>query len=197
MVWIRVAAALASTLLFSFMITFNIFRIEANETASSQAAALLDRAQKAETAHYKWSANLSNALYAGTDFTGSIDPTTCVLGQWLYGESGTEDQEVLALRDQMEPLHKELHASATYVLELLKEDPAAAQAYYQETIQSNLTTLVGIVDQVVERGSAISAENQEKLETTILIMHLTSLVCLILALVCLMSLVLYVLSVMV
>ncbi len=193
MVWIRVAAALASTLLFSFMITFNIFRIEANETASSQAAALLDRAQKAETAHYKWSANLSNALYAGTDFTGSIDPTTCVLGQWLYGESGTEDQEVLALRDQMEPLHKELHASATYVLELLKEDPAAAQAYYQETIQSNLTTLVGIVDQVVERGSAISAENQEKLETTILIMHLTSLVCLILALVCLMSLVLYVL----
>ena len=31
MVWVRVAAALASTLLFSFMISFNIFRIKATQ----------------------------------------------------------------------------------------------------------------------------------------------------------------------
>lgn len=193
MVWIRVAAVLASTLLFSFMITFNIFRIEATQASAAQANTLLDRAQRAEAAHYKWASNLSNALYAATEFSGSIDPTTCVLGQWLYGEAGTEDAEVLALREKLEPLHKELHASATQVLEQLKTDPKDAQAYFQETIQGNLGTLVGLLDQVIERGASLTAESQEKLETTILIMHLTSLVCLILALACLISLVLYVL----
>ena len=43
-----------------------------------QARSMLDQAQKAEAAHYKWSSNLSNALYAGTEFTGSMDSAfTC------------------------------------------------------------------------------------------------------------------------
>ena len=89
MVLIRVAAALASVLLFSVMMTVNIIRVDRTQEASAQANALLDRAQKAEAAHYKWSSGLSNALYAGAEFTGSIDPTSCILGQWLYGEAGT------------------------------------------------------------------------------------------------------------
>ena len=143
MVGIRVAFALVSIVLFSFAMTFNIFRIQSTQDTAIKAAALLDKAQKAEVAHYKWSANLSNALYAGKEFTGSIDPTTCVLGQWLYGEAGSEDPEILALRNQLEPLHKELHASATQVLEQLKTDPQGAQDYFQNTIQTNLATLVG------------------------------------------------------
>ena len=119
MVGIRVAAALASVVLFSVMMTINILNIEHTQDVSAQAAAVLDKAQKAETAHYKWSGNLSNALYAGTEFTGSIDPTTCVLGKWLYGEAGTEDSKIVSLRKQLEPLHKEIHESATHVLDRL------------------------------------------------------------------------------
>ena len=76
-------------------------------------------------------ANLSNALYSGSEFTGSTDHTGCVLGQWLYGEAGTDDETILELRSQMEPLHKELHQSAVYVLEMLESDPEKAQEYYQ------------------------------------------------------------------
>lgn len=54
MVGVRVAAALASTLLFSFMITLNIFRLQSTQAAASASNALLDRAQRAEVAHYKW-----------------------------------------------------------------------------------------------------------------------------------------------
>ena len=176
MVGIRVAVALAAIILFSVMMTVNIIRISHTQTASAQANALLDRAQRAEVAHYKWSSNLSNALYAGTEFTGSIDPTTCVLGQWLYGDAGTEDKENPALRTQLEPLHKELHESATYVLELLNTNPEQAQAYYQETIQSNLTTLVGLLDQVIERGTALNEETREEMEQTLVMMHITSIV---------------------
>ena len=193
MVGIRVAAALASVVLFSVMMTINILNIEHTQAANTQAAALLDKAQKAETAHYKWSGNLSNALYAGTEFTGSIDPTTCVLGKWLYGEAGTDDSKIISLRSQLEPLHKELHESATLVLDMLKDNPAEAQAYYQDTIQYNLNVLVGLLDEVVEQGTNLSNESTAQMRRTIVIMHITSIVGLSLALICLISLVLYVL----
>ena len=194
MVGIRVAVALAAVLLFSVMMTINIMRVDRTQTASIQANALLDRAQKAEVAHYKWSSNLSNALYAGTEFTGSIDPTTCVLGQWLYGEAGTDDAQILSLRSQLEPLHKELHESATEVLEMLSTNPQQAQSYYQETIQTNLNTLVGLLENVVERGTALNDETKEEMSQTLVMMHITSIVGLALSLVALISLVLYVLG---
>jgi methyl-accepting chemotaxis protein len=194
MVGIRVIAALASVLLFSVMITVNIIRIDRTQERSIQASAVLDRALTAEVAHYKWASNLSNALYAGTEFTGSKDPTTCVLGQWLYGEAGMDDATIDQLRSQLEPLHKELHESAQYVLDLMADSPTQAQSYYQETIQGNLATLVGLLDQVVDRGSTLKDESSASMALTIKIMHGTSIVGLALALICLVSLVLYVLK---
>ena len=194
MVGIRVAFALVSIVLFSFAMTFNIFRIQSTQDTAIKAAALLDKAQKAEVAHYKWSANLSNALYADTEFTGSMDPTTCALGQWLYGEEELKDTAIESLRSQIEPLHKALHESASYVLELKGTNSVRARDYYQDTIQSNLTTLVGLLDQVVDRGTVLSSESAADMERTLSIMHFTTLIGLSISLICLISLVLYVLS---
>ena len=194
MVGIRVIAALASVLLFSVMITINIIRIDRTQERSIQASAVLDRALTAEVAHYKWASNLSNALYAGTEFTGSKDPTTCVLGQWLYGEAGTDNEKILQLRSQMEPLHKELHQSATQVLGWLDSNPSRAQSYYQTTIQQNLTQLVGMLDQVVEESTQINDACTAQMQRTIVMMHITSIVGLSLSLIALISLILYVLG---
>lgn len=190
----RIVAAVLAVVLFSLLTTKNIFNMEASEAANLSVNALLQRAQKAEAAHYKWSSNLSNALYSGSEFTGSTDPTGCVLGQWLYGEAGTEDQEILNLRSQLEPLHKQLHESAIYVLELFKTDPAAAQAYYQETIMSNLNVLVGLLDQVVERGGALNEISKANMEKTVSMMHVVTGVGLILTLFFMLSLVLYIMK---
>ncbi|MCM1164424.1 MAG: methyl-accepting chemotaxis protein [Lachnospiraceae bacterium] len=188
----RVIAAFVSTLLFSFMTTANILHIEKQQAESSQTSALLDRALTAESAHYKWAANLSGALYEDTEFTGSINPTTCVLGQWLYGDAGTEDAEILRLRGELEELHKELHSSASYVLTMYESDPEGAQDYFQHTIQANLTTLVGMLDKVIERGEDLSGASEEQINKTISVMHVTTVVCLALAMVCLISLIVYV-----
>ena len=191
-VWIRTVAALASILLFSFVTTANILRIQSVQNANTQAASLLQRAQGAETAHYKWASNLSNALYAGTEFTGSTDPTGCTLGQWLYGDAETDDPAILALRSELEPLHKEIHQSATQVLEQLKTNPAQAQNYYHQTILSNINTLVGKLDKVVELETAANNAGLEKLHSLILQMQLVCFICLVLALTCLIGLVTYV-----
>lgn len=194
MVGVRVAAALVSMLLVGVLMMRNLQEMERSEDASAEANALLERVQKAEVAHYKWSANLSNALYEGKEFTGSTDPTGCVLGQWIYGEAGTDNETVLKLRSLLEPLHKELHGSAVYVLELYESDPGQAQAYYQETIQGNLTTLVGLLDQVVEEETVIKEESRENILDTMRIMRNSFWGGMALALVCLISLVSYVLK---
>ena len=187
MVGIRVAVALLAVLLFSFVMTVNILSIEADQKTNAETTALLNRAQTAEVAHYRWSANLSNALYANTEFTGSMDPTTCVLGQWLYGEAGTDNGVVLSLRQQMEPLHKELHQSASTALSLKATSAAEAQQYYQNTIQKNLTTLVGLLDQVVAEGTALNEQTAAQMRNTITFMHVTSIVGLALCLISLIS----------
>ncbi len=193
MVGIRVATTVAAVLIYSFAVTANIFAIKDTQKSSIEAAALLDTIEKAEVAHYKWSSGLSNALYAEKEFTGSIDPTTCVLGQWVYGEIDTDDEKVLALRDEIEPLHKELHESASYVLEMMKTDSQGAQAYYQNTIQANLTTLVGMLDQVVEEGTALKSASDASMTRTLHIVQIVSGICFFLALIFLISLVQYVL----
>lgn len=192
MAGVRVAAALLAVMVFSVMTTKNIYNMEDSAAANVAVNEVLQRAQKAETAHYKWSSNLSNALYANMEFTGSTDPTGCVLGQWLYGEAGTEDKTILDLRTQLEPLHKELHESATYVLDLYNTDPAQAQAYYQETISSNLGVLVGLLEQVVERGVELNEISAANMEQTVHTMHIVTGIGLFLTLVLLLSLVIYI-----
>ena len=190
----RVAAALLAVIIFSILTTQNIYKMEDSSEDNIAVNALLQRAQKAEAAHYKWSSNLSNALYSGSEFTGSTDPTGCVLGQWLYGEAGTEDKTILDLRNQLEPLHKQLHESAIYVLDLYAADPAQAQAYYQETIMSNLGVLVGLLEQVVERGTELNEISEANMEKTVSTMHIVTGIGLLLTLFFLMILVLYIIK---
>lgn len=194
MVGLRVAAAFLSMLLFSVLTTRNIINIDRSEEANVAVNALLTRAQQAEVAHYKWASNLSNALYAGTEFTGSTDPTGCILGQWIYGDAGTTDETILGLRSQLQPLHEELHQSAIYVLELMETDPEQAQNYYQETIQSNLGVLVGLLDEVIAQGTILNDTSAAHLRNIIDIMHIVTAAGLCLALLCLLSLVVYVMK---
>ncbi len=95
MVGIRVAFAFAAVLVYSLVVTFNVFLIKDAANSSSAASQMLDTIEKAETAHYKWSSGLSSALYAGIEFEGSLDPTACVLGKWLYNDVETDDAVVI------------------------------------------------------------------------------------------------------
>lgn len=189
---IRIICAVVMILLFSSMTTMNIMKIDRLQKKSILADSMLNQIQRAEVAHYKWSSNLSNALYADTEFTGSVDYTGCVLGKWLYAEMELEDAEVEKLRAEIEVLHKELHGSASTALEFYANDKTDAQEYYQGTIQPNLTTLVGLLDKVVERGEALTGDYTSRMNRTIAFMHISTVLCLVLALVSLISLVLYV-----
>ncbi len=194
MVGIRVAFAFAAVLVYSLVVTFNVFLIKDAATSSSDASEMLDTIEKAETAHYKWSSSLSSALYAGIEFEGSMDPTTCVLGKWLYSDLDTEDALVIEKRDEIEPLHKALHESAGYALELMKTDPEGAREYYQDTIRKNLAVLVADLDEIVAEGAKLTEESSESMFRTIHVVQVLAGVCFFVALICLISLITYVMK---
>ena len=79
-VMIRVVCAIAAVLIFSCVTTMNILSIESTQRTTIQANALLDNSQRAEVGLYKLSAYLSSALFAVTEFTGSMVLSGCVLG---------------------------------------------------------------------------------------------------------------------
>lgn len=194
MVGIRVAFAFVAVLVYSLVVTFNVFLIKNAANESSDASEMLDTIEKAEAAHYKWSSGLSSTLYAGIEFEGTMDPTACVLGQWLYSDLNTDDALVIEKRNEIEPLHKELHESAGYALELMKTDPEQARSYYQNTIRKNLAVLVADLEEIVEEGAKLTEESSESMFRTIHVVQILAGVCFFVALICLISLISYVMK---
>lgn len=194
MVGIRVAFAFAAVLVYSLVVTFNVFLIKDAANSSSAASEMLDTIEKAETAHYKWSSGLSSALYAGIEFEGSLDPTACVLGKWLYGDPDTDNAVVINMRNEIEPLHKELHESAGNALELLKTDPVQAQEYYQNTIRTNLAVLVEDLEKIVDESEKMVEESSASMFRMIHVVQVLAGVCFFVALICLVSLISYVMK---
>ena len=176
-VWIRVAAATCSSLAFCAAVNIGIAGIREAQAESTRAEAILEQAQVAEVGHYNWSSALSSALYEGAAFTGTTDPTSCSLGKWIYGDTGSEDEKLLALCAELEPMHKQLHESATYALSLLETNPDAAQAYYYNTIRVNVDTLVGKLTQVIERAQELNIASVEHMNDAIRTMQVIVILC--------------------
>lgn len=133
--------------------------------ASTEIHALVLTAQKA---HYSWVENLCSAVSMGTEFTGSKDYRTCVLGNWFYSSdlSGV-DSRILELIEEMKPIHQAIHESAQTVLDLNESDPAQARDMYLNTVKKNVNQLVAILDEVAEITEGQVADDQSSLRTSI------------------------------
>ncbi|NBH35736.1 HAMP domain-containing protein [Clostridiaceae bacterium] len=150
----------------------------------------------AEKAHYGWVENLCSSVAMGTEFTGSTDYKTCVLGNWLYGADLAEstDQELIKVAEQMKPVHQAIHESANTVLELNKTDALAAREMYLNTTKANVVKLVGYLEDVAVLTDREVADNQEKLFRAISNTEIISAVTIIVTLVASILLVLYILG---
>lgn len=191
---IRITAATLSALIFSAVANIGIIKIKRADQESQAADEIFDKARSAEVAHYNWSGMLSASLYEGMPFNGSTDETSCALGQWLYGDAGSDDEQLLALRSELEPMHKELHKSAIKALDLYAEDPEAAQEYYHQTISKNVEALVAKLDSVIDRANTLSDQGLANKEQAISVMQILMIICFLFSLVCLLNLALYVVS---
>ncbi len=189
---LRIGAALCSSLILCATINIGIAHIRTVQEESANIEGVLEKVQAAEVAHYKWSSELSSAVYEGSKFTGSTDPTACGLGQWIYGELGLKDDKLSNLRNEVEPMHRALHESALHILDLYEQDPEKAQEYYNTVIKRDVDYLVGKLEEMVECTRQLSAQSMERMTSTIAMMQVLTIICCLLSLGCLISMAYYV-----
>ncbi len=169
-----------------------ITRFSANTSQASEINALVLTAAKA---HYGWVENLCSAVAMGTEFTGSTDYKTCVLGNWLYGDtSAIDNPEILRLMEEMKPIHQTIHESAQKILDLNKTDPEAAKEMYLNTTKASVQKLVGILEQVSSITEERVGTSQKGLSNAVSATEIFSVFCIVVILIVSILLVVYVLQ---
>ena len=165
---IRVALVFLAVI-FSGVITITSMNASKSYTkAMDQAVDINALVLTAEKAHYGWVENLCSAVSMGTEFTGSKDYKTCVLGKWFYESDLSDvDSRILKLIEEMKPIHQAIHESAQTVLDLNETDPSQANEMYLNVVKGNVNELVAILDQVSEITQSLVDESQNSLNRSI------------------------------
>ena len=71
---------------------------------------------------------LNDSLQNGTEFEGSLDPTSCSFGRWVKQnlDSVQDDPTATSLVEQIDIPHTEMHTAAAEVLQVRQTDPKRA-----------------------------------------------------------------------
>lgn len=113
-------------------------------------------AQTVIAAHYKWLEQLSDSITTGSEFEGSLDPTSCSLGKWMAiadDELAKDPEMAAALAGIIQP-HEALHLEAEELITLSKTNKDLAYQHYSsefkpkvEVIGQGLTTIGNLYQQ--------------------------------------------------
>ena len=115
---------------------------------------LLDRSEArtgittALTGHYVWRHGLTETVYTGAPFTGSLDYNTCAFGNWLsseYSQSLT-DPEIIAMRDEIIEPHRFIHTEAGIILAHIENGRTdeALRIFRDEVLPATQTVINGL-----------------------------------------------------
>lgn len=107
---------------------------------------------QAELAHYKWLTSLELALNYEQDFDGTLDPTQCALGQFIYDEANRKDPEKQAFIEKIQDLHEQIHASAQELLSLPDSQAAQKQEIFLNTTTPAVEQLIGDLTEEIDTG---------------------------------------------
>ena len=151
---------LASILILMAIMTCSVSSINKAKETIVREDKHAERLYQAEIAHYKWGAELNSAIINGTEFTGSLDPKTCTLGQYIYGDEILHDAQTDAFIKEAEGIHNAIHEDAAVVKEQLKASKSKALKTYENRILPNIEKLVSLFhDTIEERSKIIDAAN--------------------------------------
>lgn len=146
-----------------FIVISSIIALSITEAASSKITTYQEEQYKAQeviSAHYKWLENLSESITTGEEFTGSLDPDSCALGQWLLeSESIMNSDSVMknALDLCIKP-HEEIHLTASKLLELSATDKNTAYESYSIDFKPKVVQIGESLDTISKRYQEIAQQ---------------------------------------
>ncbi len=195
-VLIRVALIFIVVIVSGIVTLSGMKQVRVSSRSTEQATQIHAVVLTAEKAHYGWVENLCSSVAFGTEFTGSTNYKTCVLGSWIYGSEiqEVEDERIHQLVKEMEPIHQAIHESANDIVEANKTDPQEAQRLYLEVTKANVEKLVSLLEEVGAITQEQVSANQKELEDWVLWSELISVFTVVVTLVSSVLLVIYVMK---
>ncbi len=118
-------------------------------------------------AHYLWRQNLTESVLNGTEFTGSLDASTCALGEWLSSREAQsiDDAELLRSLDEIMAPHDMIHTEARTLVEHIEAGRSEqARALLNGRILPTTQTVIDILASMQARYEVLTAEKDA--ETT-------------------------------
>lgn len=114
------------------------------------------------SSHYQWLEALSESIRTGQEFTGSLDPDNCSLGNWIHmhGDELKEDQTISTAINSIIMPHQDMHHAAEDILKLAVTDKEAAFLRYENEIQPVVEQIKIGLTTVSERFKDISTQNE-------------------------------------
>jgi methyl-accepting chemotaxis protein len=135
-------------------------------------------------AHHIWVSRITESFMFGTDFVGGLNPTTCIWGQWRYGESILfyDDPIINSLIHSIDHPHARLHLDGAEALRL-REVGRYEEAFYLlenvvlpygEISTANITALSDRYHQLWSNVRESLRQVGGEVATTILIIYAVS-----------------------
>ncbi len=122
---------------------------------------------KVSFAHYSYRQNLSDAIFAGTQFTGTFDHHACSLGSWIdeNNANGKITPEVQAYLEEIKEPHDTIHSSAQQIMEYVDQGKfTEAQDLYISSIIPAVTQTTSILDDIKQHYSDSLSQLMEDFE---------------------------------
>lgn len=160
-IFIRVSCILLATLLCGAVTFFGFHKVTTANDAQTEITSLNNAVLTAQKAHYVWLEGLNSSLNFGTEFTGSLDHTSCGLGQLLYSSNVDEyPQEIVTALEAMKDIHEEIHQSASDILSVKDTDHARAQQLYLTVTKKKVETLAAQMDDLSATSNTLLQESK-------------------------------------
>ena len=112
--------------------------------------------------HKEWVETLHNSITNGVEFHLTTNPHHCDLGKWLDGFT-SYDNHVSSILKELNIFHKQLHQSATSILNLAKTDIDAALDQYKTSIMVIYDTTTHYLNQFIAEFDIVANSLQKLL----------------------------------
>lgn len=138
-----------------------------NRSQSNQAST-----QTALAKHYEWLELFSESIQNGSDFSGSLDSNTCLLGRWISSVTDEDlaDPVISQTLKSIQQPHNEMHSLASEILALSKGNRAAAYDRYMDEIKPLVTQVITGLDTITSQYEKNALEAAQSLDQLIYIM---------------------------
>ncbi|MDE7243097.1 MAG: CZB domain-containing protein, partial [Oscillospiraceae bacterium] len=138
------------------LLLISLFQIRQRYQSVSRSEANRASTLSALAKHYEWLELLSESIQEGTIFEGSLDPNTCLLGQWMatVDKSDLRDPTINEAYYSIQAPHTQMHEAASDIITLSRTDKNAAYARFIREIRP-------LVNEVIAGLDTISSEYQE------------------------------------